>query len=178
MSAAVRSGSVETAVEVAAALAAHALDEGRGVGLEAIGLNRAVVNVDRGSRQQHKIMGLLAVAQATGSTPLQELLLEGAARLRRGMIALVVTPSLDPSWVPSLATLRATGVAPIACLVDPVAHLRRRGRQHPAGRGRRRLDHGGRPGDAGPGPRPGRARRARLPRATRHPAGRAAHRRA
>jgi uncharacterized protein (DUF58 family) len=117
------SSSVETAVEVAAALAAHALEEGRGVGLEAIGLNRTVVNVDRGSRQQHKIMGLLAVAQATGSTPLPELLLEGAARMRRGMIALVVTPSLDPSWVPPLATLRATGVAPIVCLVDPVAHL-------------------------------------------------------
>jgi uncharacterized protein (DUF58 family) len=112
--------SIETAVEVAAALAAHALDEGRGVGFEAIGVQRAIVNVDRGARQRHKIMGLLAVAQATGVTPLAEMLLEGASRLRRGTIAIAVTPSLDPAWVPPLATMRGTGVAPIACLIDPV----------------------------------------------------------
>jgi uncharacterized protein (DUF58 family) len=115
--------SVETAIEVAAALAAHALGDGRGVGLEAIGLNRAVVNVDRGPRQQHKIMSLLAVAQATGSTPLAEMLLEGNSRVRRGMIALAITPSLDPTWVPPLSALRATGVAPIACLIDPATHV-------------------------------------------------------
>jgi uncharacterized protein (DUF58 family) len=110
--------SIETAVEVAAALAAHALDEGRGVGFEAIGVQRAIVNIDRGARQRHKIMGLLAVAQATGMTPLAEMLLEGASRLRRGTIAIAVTPSLDPAWVPPLATMRGTGVAPIACLID------------------------------------------------------------
>lgn len=110
--------SIEVAIETAAALAAHALDEGRGVGLEAIGVQRTVVNVDRGPRQRHKIMGLLAVAQATGMAPLPEMLLEGAARLRRGMIAVVVTPSLDPAWVPPLATMRGTGVAPIACLIE------------------------------------------------------------
>jgi uncharacterized protein (DUF58 family) len=111
-------GSIETAIEVAAALAAHALDEGRGVGFEAIGVQRAIVNVDRGTRQRHKIMGLLAVAQATGATPLAEMLLEGASRLRRGTIAIAVTPSLDPAWVPPLATMRGTGVAPIACLIE------------------------------------------------------------
>jgi uncharacterized protein (DUF58 family) len=110
--------SIETAIEVVAALAADALEEGRGVGIEAIGVQRTVVNVDRGARQRHKIMGLLAVAQATGVTPLAEMLLEGAPRLRRGMIAIAVTPSLDPSWVAPLATTRGTGVAPIACLID------------------------------------------------------------
>jgi uncharacterized protein (DUF58 family) len=115
--------SIETAVEVAAALAAHALSDGRGVGLEAIGLSRAVVNVDRGPRQQHKIMSLLAVTQATGSTPLPEMLLEGAGRVRRGMVALVVTPSLDPAWVPPLASLRGSGMAPVACLIDTGAQL-------------------------------------------------------
>jgi hypothetical protein len=68
-------------------------------------------------------MGLLAVVQAEGSTPLAEMLLDGAARPRRGAVAVVVTPSLDQSWVRPLAALRAAGVSPMACIVDPLAHL-------------------------------------------------------
>ena len=62
---------VESAVRVAAALAGHALADGRGVGMEAVGVRRAVVAADRGVRQRHKILGLLAVAEAEGSTPLR-----------------------------------------------------------------------------------------------------------
>lgn len=114
---------IESTVSASAALAAHAIADGRGVGLEAIGLRRAVIAADRGGRQQHKIMGLLAVAQAEGSAPLAEVLTEGSRRMRRGMVGLVVTPSLDRAWVRPVATLRAAGVTPIACVVDPVAHL-------------------------------------------------------
>lgn len=113
---------VETAVAAAAALAGHALTDGRGVGMEAIGLRRAVIAADRGPRQQHKILSLLAVAQPEGSTPLAEMLMEGRARMRQGTVPLVVTPSLDRSWVAPLAALRNAGVAPVACIVDPVAH--------------------------------------------------------
>jgi len=113
---------IETAVSVAAALAVHALTDDRGVGMEAIGLRRAVIATDRGARQQHKIMGLLAVAQPEGSTPLAEMLVEGQSRMRRGIVALVITPSLDRSWVAPLAALRSAGVAPIACIVDPLSH--------------------------------------------------------
>jgi len=114
---------IETTVSVGAALAAHALADDRGVGMEAIGLRRAVITGDRGARQQHKIMSLLAVAQGEGSTPLAELLVEGGMRMRGGTVALVITPSLDPSWVAPLASLRNAGVAPVACIIDPVAHI-------------------------------------------------------
>jgi uncharacterized protein (DUF58 family) len=117
------SATMETAVGAAAALAAHALADGRGVGLDAIGLRRAVIPADHGARQRHKIMGLLAVAQAEGSTPAAEMLAEGAGRVRRGMVALLVTPSLDLSWVRPLAALRGVGATTIACLPDPLAHL-------------------------------------------------------
>ena len=113
---------IETTVDAAAALAAHALADDRGVGMEAIGLRRAVIAADRGARQQHKMMSLLAVAQAEGTTPLGEMLMEGSARMRRGTVALVLTPSLDRSWVAPLASLRSAGVAPVACIVDPIAH--------------------------------------------------------
>lgn len=117
-----REGTLESSVSTAAALAAHALADDRGVGMEAIGLRRAIVGIERGARQQHKILALLAVAQAEGSTPVAELLVEGKSRLRRGSVALVVTPSLDRSWVAPLAALRSGGVAPIACVIDPLAH--------------------------------------------------------
>jgi hypothetical protein len=91
--------------------------------MEAVGVRRAVVAADRGVRQRHKILGLLAVAEAEGSTPLVEMLLESTGRARRGMVVMVVTPSLDPSWVRPLAAMRGQGVAPVACLIDPLAHL-------------------------------------------------------
>ena len=125
-------------MNVAAALTGHALSDGRGVGMEAVGVRRAVIAADRGVRQRHKILGLLAVAEAEGSTPLVEMLLESAGRARRGMVVVVVTPSLDASWVRPLAALRGQGMAPVACLIDPLAHLAARGRP---GRGRARCRH-------------------------------------
>lgn len=113
---------IETVVRAAASIAAHALADDRAVGLEAIGLRRAVITADRGPRQQQKIMSLLAVAQAEGMTPLAEMLVEGATRLRRGAVALVITPSLDRSWIKPLSSLRTSGAPPTACIADPLAH--------------------------------------------------------
>jgi uncharacterized protein (DUF58 family) len=117
------SATLESAVSVTAAVSGHALAEGRSVGIEAMGLRRAVIASDRGARQRHKILGLLAVAQAEGATPLEELILEGSARVRRGMVVMVVTPSLDPAWVRPLAAVRRSGITPIAVVLDPLAHL-------------------------------------------------------
>ena len=113
---------IETCVSTAAAVAAHALADDRGVGMEAVGLRRAMIATDRGARQQHKVMSLLAVAQPEGSTPLAELLVEGSAHMRRGTVAMAITASLDRSWVAPLSALRGAGVAPIACVIDPVEH--------------------------------------------------------
>jgi uncharacterized protein (DUF58 family) len=113
---------IETTVSTAAAIAAHALADDRAVGMEAFGLRRAVITSDRGPRQQQKIMSLLAVVQAEGGTPLAEMLVEGSTRLRRGAVAVVVTPSLEQDWVRPLAGLRSAGAAPTACIVDPLAH--------------------------------------------------------
>ena len=82
-----------------------------------------MIGTDRGARQQHKILSLLAVAQAEGTTTLAEMLVEGSVRLRQGTAALAITPSLDRSWVAPLAALRHAGVAPIAVIADPLAHL-------------------------------------------------------
>jgi hypothetical protein len=77
---------------------------------------------DRGGRQHLKIMQLLAALEADGEAPLVETLVQGVGRLRRGMTAVVITPSLDPAWVRVLATLRNRGVACVVVTVDAPAY--------------------------------------------------------
>jgi hypothetical protein len=57
-----------------------------------------------------------------GPEPLVEVLTRGLGRLRRGMTAVVITPSLDPAWVRPLARLRKRGVATAVCHLDPLAY--------------------------------------------------------
>ncbi len=111
----------EAAVRVAAAVADKAIAENRAVGISVNGARTAVIPADRGGRQHQKIMQLLAAVEADGSAPLVETLIGTVGRLRRGMTAVVVTPSLDPSWVRPLASLRVRGVACVVVAVDSEA---------------------------------------------------------
>jgi uncharacterized protein (DUF58 family) len=110
---------IETAVRAAASLAEHALAAGRNVGLEAHGIRRVTIPADRGPRQRHKIMSVLAVAQADGRVPLAELLAQRAGRLRRGTVSVVVTPCLDLRWIDSLGELGGRSMPVVACIIDP-----------------------------------------------------------
>jgi uncharacterized protein (DUF58 family) len=111
----------EAAVRVAAAVADKAIGENRAVGISVNAGRTAVVPADRGGRQHQKIMQLLAAVEADGSTPLVETLINTVGRLRRGMTAVIVTPSLDPSWVRPLASLRVRGVSCVVVTVDSEA---------------------------------------------------------
>jgi uncharacterized protein (DUF58 family) len=139
LDAAVHTGSgdhatVESAVRVAASIATRALLENRSVGLTASGSRPAVLSPDRGPRQQQKILQLLAAVDADGSTPFIEVLVEGVGRLRRGMTAICITPSLDREWIRPLATIRGRAIGTSVCLIDPLAHEEstRRMRREPA----------------------------------------------
>jgi len=111
----------EAAVRVAAAVADKAIGENRAVGISVNAGRTAVVPADRGGRQHQKIMQLLAAVEADGSTPLVETLINTVGRLRRGMTAVIVTPSLDPSWIRPLASLRVRGVSCVVVTVDSEA---------------------------------------------------------
>jgi uncharacterized protein (DUF58 family) len=126
---------VEAAVRVAAAVADKALLENRAVGMS-IGAHRlAQLQPDRGGRQHLKVMQLLAAVEGDGANSLSETLIASVQRIRRGMTAVIVTPSVDRSWVKPLSTLRARGVACVVVSFDPGAYdsfardadLRRRG---------------------------------------------------
>ena len=112
---------VEAAVRAAASIADKALQENRSVGMTVNVGRTAFLPPDRGSRQHLKIMQLLASVDADGSAPLVETLIATVGRLRRGMTAVIITPSLDPSWVRPLAALRTRGVACAVLTLDAAA---------------------------------------------------------
>ncbi|TMG25056.1 MAG: DUF58 domain-containing protein [Chloroflexi bacterium] len=116
--------SLEVAVRAAASIADRALVENRAVGLTTSGHRMAVVPADRGGRQHLKIMQLLAAVEADGTTPLGEALLAGMSRLRHGMTAVVISPSLDRGWVRPLAALRGMGVACVAVILDAQSYAK------------------------------------------------------
>src|SRR3954469_8926784 len=109
---------VEAAVRVAAAVADRALQENRAVGITVAGHRLAQLQPDRGGRQHLKIMQLLAAVDGDGGSPLSETLIATVPRIRRGMTAVVITPSLDRTWVKPLSTLRARGVACVVVSFD------------------------------------------------------------
>lgn len=119
---------IEYAVRAAASIAARALLENRALGMTAAGSRTVVLPPDRGPRQQQKVMQLLAAVQADTDRSFQDVLVEGVARLRRGMTAVVITPSLERDWIRPLSTLRQRGVATVVVMPDAAAfaeHTRR-----------------------------------------------------
>lgn len=98
-------------MRVAASIAHDALLENRAVGLTTSGHRLVSIPADRGPRQRQKIMQMLAAVEDDGRIPLAEVLLVGLPKLRRGMTAVIVTPSRDRRWVRTLTSLRTRGVA-------------------------------------------------------------------
>ena len=109
---------LEYGVRLAASVAARALLENRNVAMTASGARIAPLPPDRGARQYQKTMQVLAAVMADGEVPLVEVLVGGVARLRRGMTAVVITPSLERDWVRLLGPLRARGVETVTILLD------------------------------------------------------------
>ncbi len=115
---------VEEGLRVAASIAHDAILENRAVGLTTSGHRLVSLPADRGPRQHQKIMQLLAAVEGDGRTPLAEVLLTGLPWLRRGMTAVVITPSQDRRWARALTGLRARGVAAVVISLDAASYER------------------------------------------------------
>jgi uncharacterized protein (DUF58 family) len=115
---------VEAAIRAAATIADRAISENRSVGMTINGHRTTYLPADRGGRQHQKIMQLLAAVEGDGSLPLVEALVGSVVRVRRGMTAVIITPSDDPAWVRPLATLRARGVGCVVVTLDASAYSR------------------------------------------------------
>jgi uncharacterized protein (DUF58 family) len=114
----------EAAIRAAASIADKAIAENRAVGMTVNAGRTAYLPADRGGRQHQKVMQLLAAVEADSASPLVETLIASVGRLRRGMTAVIITSSLDPSWVRPLAALRTRGVACVVVTVDAAAYAR------------------------------------------------------
>jgi uncharacterized protein (DUF58 family) len=111
----------EVMVRAAASITEKAIVENRAVGVTVSAHRLTVLPPDRGARQRLKILQLLAAVEADGATPLDEALATGLGRLRRGMTAIVLTPTLDPAFVRPLAALRKRGVTAVVVSLDAPA---------------------------------------------------------
>jgi uncharacterized protein (DUF58 family) len=116
----------EVAIRVAASVTDRAIRENRAVGVTVHAHRLAQLPPDRGGRQHLKIMQLLAAVEADGVTPFAESLVATVPRIRRGMTAVVITPSLDLAWVKPLTALRSRGVGCVAVTFDVAAFERQR----------------------------------------------------
>jgi uncharacterized protein (DUF58 family) len=109
----------EYSVTIAASVAAHLIAQGRSLGFIAWGQHRVVLPADRGGRQLIKILRALAVLRAEGPTPLGEILIAENRHFTRQDTLIVVTPSLDDEWLPSLQGQLRKGLHASAILVEP-----------------------------------------------------------
>jgi uncharacterized protein (DUF58 family) len=111
----------EYTVTITASIAQHFVHRDRAVGMMSYGQTREVLQPDRGHRQLTKILETLAMTRAEGEIPLTQVLLSEGERLGRGVTLVVITPSLDPSWVAAARDLTRRGVRLVAIVVDPTS---------------------------------------------------------
>jgi uncharacterized protein (DUF58 family) len=108
----------EYAVRVATSLAYHFVQSNRMLGVMAFGEETVMLEPTRGSQQYGRILEAMAVARATGSTPLAELLQEEDRRFGRHTTLLVITSSSAEEWLPSLETTVQQGTRAAVILLD------------------------------------------------------------
>lgn len=109
----------EYAVRVAASVARHFLLNNRSVGLIQFGDQLVVEEPERGNQQLTRILERLAMARATGDAPIQNLVNEEARRFGRHTTLVLITPSTDDRWVPTVQALAERGVRVAVVLIDP-----------------------------------------------------------
>jgi len=114
----------EAMIRAAASITDKAIKENLAVGMTVNAGRTAYLPADRGGRQHQKVMQLLAAVDADSSTPLVETLVASVNRLRRGMTAVVITSSTDPSWIRPLASLRTRGIGCVVVLADAPGYAR------------------------------------------------------
>jgi uncharacterized protein (DUF58 family) len=109
----------EYGVHAAATIARHLIAQNRPTGLVAWGQHREVIAAEREARQLYKILEALAVLRAYGARSLAEVLAAESARFTRNCSLVVITPSLEETWVRGLQQLSYRGVRAMVILVDP-----------------------------------------------------------
>jgi len=110
----------EYAVVIAASLAEHFIDKERALGFIGYAPTREFYNPERGHRQLTRILESLAVARNHSEHNLKALLSLETPNLTRGATVIIITSSLDDSWIAELNVLSRRGIRPMCVYVDPM----------------------------------------------------------
>lgn len=108
----------EYIVSAAASIARHLLNGSRNVGMLAWGQHREIIQPEREARQLYKILESLAVLRAHGTEQLGEVLIAESAQFSRSSTMVVITSSVDPTWITSLQQLLYRGIRAVVIFVD------------------------------------------------------------
>jgi uncharacterized protein (DUF58 family) len=111
----------EYGVRIATSLAYHFVQSNRILGLMAFGEEAVVLDPTRGSHQYGRVLEALAMAQASGAKPLSVVLEEESRRFGRHTTLIIVTPSSEEDWLPSLETTVQQGTRAAVVAVDAVS---------------------------------------------------------
>jgi uncharacterized protein (DUF58 family) len=109
----------EYGVRIAASLAYRFLNANRMLGLMMFGRETVMLDPARGGQQYTRILESLAIADASGGTPLAQALQEEGRRFGRHTTLIVITSSPDEEWVASLHQLVRQGTRTAAIILDP-----------------------------------------------------------
>lgn len=110
---------MDYAATIAASLAFHFIQNERNVGLVAYGRSRLVMQPGRGQPQLQKILESLAVIEADGNYPVDEVAKIEVPRIPRSTTVFLISPSADAEVVEAAAAIRALRRNPHLILIDP-----------------------------------------------------------
>lgn len=113
------SSSEEYAVTIAASLARYFLDKERALGFAAYIPHREVYQPERGSRQFMRILQTLAIARSFSPYSLAQMLSLETPYFTRGTSLVIITASVDESWVTEAQIIGRRGIRPVCILLDP-----------------------------------------------------------
>jgi uncharacterized protein (DUF58 family) len=114
---------LEYAVSAAASCARFFLEQGRSVGLIAVGAHREIIAAERGERQHWRIMETLAVVEADGRLPFAHTLTTECTSLPRGTTLVLLSPSTQHSWANTVQGLVHGGLRIVAIALDPAGFM-------------------------------------------------------
>ncbi len=95
----------ECSITIAASLAEKFFSTEWPVGLMAHGEHRYLLTPQQSPAFHEELLRLLAVARATGTQPLTEMLKQGRAYFSASSRVVLITPSVDPGWIQATRSL-------------------------------------------------------------------------
>lgn len=109
----------EYAVVITASLVKHFVEQERALGFAAYTPNREIHQPERGNRQLTRVLETLAVARSFSPYSLAQMLTLETPYFTRGTTLLIITSSIEQSWVTEAQILGRRGIQTMCILIDP-----------------------------------------------------------